>query len=106
MYRMLNKLSRRLLLRGWRSMMYNMLVGRATSRALDSTVDARSALQTRVKKLKDVEKTMKQRLQYHRNVMKDRLLKTTIRYGRDKLYYVSYDTGWLHFLLFISILKR
>ena len=88
MYRMLNTLSRRLLRRGWHRFTYNMLVGRATGRALDSTSDARIFLEERVQKLKEIEKTMKQRLQYHRNVMKDRLMKTTIRYGRDKLYHV------------------
>lgn len=88
MYRMLNTLSKRLLKRGWNNFIYNMLVGRATGRALDSTSDARVYLEERVTKLKNVEKVMKQRLQYHRNVMKDRLIKTTIRYGRDKLYHV------------------
>ena len=88
MYRMYIRLGRRLLQRGMRSFTYNMLVGRATGRALDSTSDARNFLEERVIKLKSVEKTMRQRLQYHRNVMRDRLRKTTIRYGRDKLYHV------------------
>jgi hypothetical protein len=87
-YRAVCKLSQKLLRRGFNALTLAMFMSRATERALGGTADARHDLVVRLRKMKEKDQLMKQRLQYHRNVMKDRLLKTTIRYGRDKLWHV------------------
>jgi len=62
MYRTLRRLQRRLMRRAWNAFALHLLTCRATDRALQSTADARIGLKQKVKKLRESDKLMKQRL--------------------------------------------
>ena len=63
MYRAVCKLSRKLMRRGFNALTLAMFTSRATERALGSTADARHNLVVRLKKMKEKDQLMKQRLQ-------------------------------------------
>ena len=63
MYRAVCKLSQKLLRRGFNALTLAMFTSRATERALGNTQDARHDLVVRLKKMKESDQLMKQRLQ-------------------------------------------
>ena len=65
---------------------FNKLVeNRMTCRALDATHEARKHLEQKLVQLVKDQDRAKQRLHYNREILRNRLLKTSVRYGRDKI---------------------
>ena len=53
--------------------------------ALEATRNARKNLEQKLAKLMGDQDRAKQRLHYNREILRSRLLKTSVRYGRDKI---------------------
>ena len=70
-----------LLRRGFNKLMQNWMV----HNALEATRNARKNLEQKLAKLMGDQDRAKQRLHYNREILRSRLLKTSVRYGRDKI---------------------
>ena len=70
-----------LLRRGFNKLTQNWMV----HNALEATRDARKNLEQKLAKLTGDQDRAKQRLHYNREILRSRLLKTSVRYGRDKI---------------------
>jgi len=70
-----------LLRRGFNKLMQNWM----THNALEKTYDARRHLEEKLVQLVKDQDRAKQRLHYNREILRSRLLKTSVRYGRDKI---------------------
>ena len=67
--------------RGFNKLQYNMMV----KTALEATVQERQALLQKIEGMTNDQERAKHRLHYNREILRGRLLKTSIRYGRDKI---------------------
>lgn len=67
--------------RAFTKLQYNWMVGKA----LEKTIDARKELVRKIDVMTKEQERSKHRLHYNREILRDRLLKTSIRYGRDKI---------------------
>ena len=67
--------------RAFTKLQYNWMVGKA----LEKTIDTRKELVRKLDVMTKEQERSKHRLHYNREILRDRLLKTSIRYGRDKV---------------------